>query len=298
MKKTLIAMAAVAVAGVASAQVTITGVAGARFETQTSDAGTETKGFYMSDAVIKFSASEDLGGGLSAAASFGLDGMTTNDAQGAATNTGSTLSVTAAGMGTVAVSNVDPADYLPMEMITTSAFSNAQEADRATFMSESFNGLKLTVTYSDGNSGAGHTTGSTSTTYELDYAVGPFAANLGKLAVDSNTNAVFDNGSRYKVSYDAGVAKITYGAVATTSNVGVKRDETGLTLTAPVGAIALTAMAVSSKTGTDAKLSGSGFSAAYALSKRTALAFEKLSWDSATAGVSPQRTRLSLSHSF
>jgi hypothetical protein len=297
MKKTLIAMAAVAVAGVATAQVTITGLAGARFETQTTDAGAESKGFYMSDAAIKFSASEDLGGGLSAAASFGLDTMQNNDVV-AATNTGSTLAVTAAGLGTVAFSNVDPADYLPIDFITTSAFSNAQQADRLSFMSASYNGLKLTVTYSDGNSGAGHTSGSTSTIYELDYAVGPFAANIGKMAVDSTTNAVFDDGSRYKVSYDAGVAKITYGAVNTTSNAGVDRDETGFTLTAPVGAIAFTAMAVSSKTGTAAKLSGSGFSAAYALSKRTSVAFEKLSWDSATAGVSPQRTRLSLSHAF
>jgi hypothetical protein len=297
MKKTLIAMAAVAVAGVATAQVTISGVAGARFETQTADAGTETKGFYMSDAAIKFSASEDLGGGLSATASFGLDGMTTNDAIGA-TNTGSTLAVTAAGMGTVAVTNVDPADYLPMDMITSSAFNSAQEADRVSFMSESYNGLKLTVTYSDGNSGAGHTVGSTSTVYELDYAVGPFAANMGKMAVDAANNAAFDAGSRYKVSYDAGVAKITYGSVNTTDQDGVKRDETGITVTAPVGAVTLTAMAVSSQTGTNAELGGSGFSAAYALSKRTSVAFEKLTWDSATAGVSPQRTRLTLSHAF
>jgi predicted porin len=297
MKKTLIAMAAVAVAGVATAQVTITGVAGARFETQTADAGTETKGIYISDAAIKFSASEDLGGGLSAAASFGLDGMGNNDVIGA-TNTGSSLSVTAAGLGTVAMSNVDPADYLPLEQITTSGFSDAQQADRLTFVSESFNGAKLTVTYSDGNSGAGHTSGSTSTIYELDYAVGPFSANIGKMKVDSINNAAFDGGSRYKVSYDAGIAKLTYGAVDTKSNTGVKRDETGITLTAPVGALAVTAMASSSKTGTANKLSGTGFSVAYSLSKRTALSFEKRNWDSATAGVSPERTRLTLAHSF
>ena len=69
-------MAAVAVAGAAAAQVTITGAIGARFESSVNAAGTEDKGIGMSDSAIKFSTSEDLGGGLSLAASAGFENMT------------------------------------------------------------------------------------------------------------------------------------------------------------------------------------------------------------------------------
>ena len=297
MKKTLIAMAAVAVAGVASAQVTITGAAAARFESATSAAGAESKGFYMSDAALKFSASEDLGGGLSASASFGLDAMTVNNATAAA-NTGSMLAVTAAGVGTVSMSNVESGDYLPIDTITTSLFSNGQTSDRVQFKSENIMGATITVTYSDGNSGADYGIGQTNTTYELDYATGPFAVNIGKLAVDKVNNDNTDGGSRYKVSYDAGVAKVTYGRVETRSAADVKRVETGASITAPLGALTVGANTVSSKTGTAASLSGQSFTASYALSKRTSVAFEKLTYDTTTAGVNPQRTRLTLTHAF
>jgi predicted porin len=297
MKKTLIAMAAVAVAGTAAAQVTITGAVGGRYETQTTAAGTETKGFYMSDAAVKFSASEDLGGGLTASASFGLDGMTINNAAGA-TNTGSALAVTAAGAGTFSISNVEAGDYLPVDVITDSNFSNGGTADRISFKSESINGLTLTVTYSDGLSGAGHTSGSTSTVYELDYATGAFAANFGMMKVDKQTHATSDSGSRVKVSYDAGVAKVTYGSVNETEDDQTDVKQTGWTVTAPVGPLSVSASMVSSKRGTNAKLNGSVYSASYALSKRTALAVEKMTWDTATAGVNPQRTRVTLSHAF
>ena len=289
-------MAAVAVAGVASAQVTITGAAGARFESATNAAGAESKGFYMSDAKLAFSASEDLGGGLSASASFGIDNMTVNNAVGA-TNTGSMLAVTAAGVGTVSVSNMESGDYLPIDLVTTSLFSNGQTSDRVQFKSENIMGATITVTYSDGNSGADYGIGQTNTVYELDYATGPFSANIGKLAVDKTTNANTDGGSRYKVSYDAGVAKVTYGRVETRSATDVKRVETGASITAPLGGLIVGANSVSSKTGTAVSVSGTSFTASYALSKRTAVGFEKVSYDG-DAGVNPQRTRLTLSHAF
>jgi len=251
----------------------------------------------MSDAALKFSASEDLGGGLTASASFGLDAMTVNNAVAAA-NTGSVLSVTAAGAGTFSISNVEAADYLPIDTITDSNFSNGGTADRISFKSESINGLTLTVTYSDGLSGAGHTSGSTSTVYELDYATGPFAANFGMMKVDKQTHATSDSGSRVKVSYDAGVAKFTYGSVNETEDDQTSVKQTGWTVTAPVGPLSVTASMVSSKRGTATKLNGAVYSASYALSKRTALAVEKMTWDTATAGVNPQRTRVTLSHAF
>ena len=64
MKKTLIAMAAVAVAGVASAQVSISGKLCFAYETATSAANATTSGLGVTDGNIIFAASEDLGGGL------------------------------------------------------------------------------------------------------------------------------------------------------------------------------------------------------------------------------------------
>ena len=68
MKKTLIAMAAVAVAGVASAQVTITGAIGMGYQNSFG-----TKGTARTDGNVNFTATEDLGGGLSVTAVGGVD---------------------------------------------------------------------------------------------------------------------------------------------------------------------------------------------------------------------------------
>ena len=67
MKKTLIAMAAVAVAGVASAQVTVSGQLAYAWEsTSSADAvSVDTNGLAVTDGNLTFRASEDLGGGMS-----------------------------------------------------------------------------------------------------------------------------------------------------------------------------------------------------------------------------------------
>jgi hypothetical protein len=62
-------MAAVAVAGVASAQVTITGKYAFGFTSDETNAGVATTGLGVTDGHLTFAASEDLGGGLSISAS-------------------------------------------------------------------------------------------------------------------------------------------------------------------------------------------------------------------------------------
>jgi hypothetical protein len=64
-----------------------------------------------------------------------------------------------------------------------------------------------------------------------------------------------------------------------------------------LGALTVGANSVSSKTGTAASISGTSFTASYALSKRTALAFEQVNYGGGT-NVNPERTRLTLTHSF
>jgi len=109
MKKTLIAMAAVAVAGVASAQ-TITGEFGfgwasdkaATTNNGAAVAGTKKAGLLQTDGSISISATEDLGGGMTLAGSTTVDikGRSSVNAENA------TLSVSG-GFGTVVLGSVE-----------------------------------------------------------------------------------------------------------------------------------------------------------------------------------------------
>ena len=69
MKKTLLALAAVAAMGDASAQVTVSGSIAAGVQNTVAD--TKAK-FHLTDADINFSAKEDLGGGMTAKASTSI----------------------------------------------------------------------------------------------------------------------------------------------------------------------------------------------------------------------------------
>jgi predicted porin len=87
MKKTLIAVAVLAVSGVASAQVSVTGGLGFSYQkNSTAAGGAANHGMQMTDGNLNFSATEDLGGGMkitaaSAFVSRGRDtGITARDA--------------------------------------------------------------------------------------------------------------------------------------------------------------------------------------------------------------------------
>ncbi len=79
MKKTLVALAAMAVVGAASAQVTITGKMGFSYQANSTADG-KTKGMRMTDGDVVVTAVEDLGGGWKASASTAvkLRGRDTN----------------------------------------------------------------------------------------------------------------------------------------------------------------------------------------------------------------------------
>jgi predicted porin len=80
MKKTLIAVAVLAVSGVASAQVSVTGKLGFSYQKNSAVAGgAANHGMQMTDGDLNFSATEDLGGGMkiTAASAFVSRGRTT-----------------------------------------------------------------------------------------------------------------------------------------------------------------------------------------------------------------------------
>ena len=91
MKKTLIALAVLAVSGTAFAQVTITGKVGFGFgksASQTSSNANTSSGMQMFDGDVSFSAKEDLGGGMSIIASTDVQLRGRNDDAPASTTNG------------------------------------------------------------------------------------------------------------------------------------------------------------------------------------------------------------------
>jgi predicted porin len=94
------------------------------------------------------------------------------------------------------------------------------------------------------------------------------------------------------------MAKVSYGQVNSKSPTAVKRKETALSISVPMGALTLSATAAGSKVEGATKLDGTELTASYALSKRTSFVVQKRSYDSATAAISPERTRVTLAHTF
>ena len=324
MKKTLIALAAVAVSSAAMAQVTVsgnvevqyqslkstlTGVTGSYIQESGTVGSTATtsvlrapvaagestvKGFLISGMHLHITATEDLGGGLKATARYSLDGATSDS--GNVVGDGILLSL-AGGFGSVTFSNVDSADYLAVDPVTDPLGYNGGIQDRITYTSPTISGIRFTATMQEGANGAGKDATKESMVYELDYAAGPLTANIGMMTVDKNVHTTTDGFSRFKVGYNFGVAAVSYGQINAKDAAGVKDSNTALTVSVPLGAVSLSYAYATSKDGAAAKQDGTAISATYALSKRTSLSAQQVNYETATF-ASNKRTRLTMSHAF
>ena len=296
MKKTLIALAAVAVSSAAMAQVTLSGVVAARYDSDKTSATVTNKGFRINDAQVNFTATEDLGGGLKATARYSIDGATFDGSDMKGDGVDLTLS---GGFGAVAFSGRDASDYLPLDLITDSNLFNGTVDQRLTYQSPTMSGLRFTATLAQGSNTQVQSATNELKLYELDYTAGPLTANVGMMNVDKATHTAFDGGTRFKVGYNFGVAAVSYGVMNTEDADGLKDKTSALSVSVPMGAVTL-GYAYASHT--DASVSatartGTQISASYALSKRTSLSFSLDSYESATY-ASAKRTRFGLGHSF
>ena len=275
------------------AQATITGSINARYENSNvlGTAAGKVNGFRFSDSEVRFNFAEDLGNGLKATGSFGFENGTD---QTAAVGSGTTLGVSG-GFGSLTVSTQESSDYLAVDQVTTSGFSNGSVTDRVTFSSPTIMGARLSVIYGDSLVGLGSNSDASSMVYSLDYAAGPLSVNVGSLSTQAPNTLTA--GTRAKVTYNAGVATVSYGMVNTTTGTD-DRKENAFTVSVPLGAITASYAVASSKTGTAAKLSGSNLTLAYALSKRTTLSFNKIDYDASASITNAQINRVNLSHSF
>jgi hypothetical protein len=298
MKKTLIALAAVAVSSAAMAQVTISGSVSAGFQTSVDKDGVESRGYGFDDNEVRFSVTEDLGGGLKASASMTVDTFTDGHA---ATGDGTTLGLSG-GFGSLTFSTVGGADFLPVDGLTDNG--NGTTGDRLAYVSPTFNGFKISIIDKDGTKDEGYgkraNNKANALAAVLDYAAGPLAVTVMSLQTTNKASAA-DLQSRvgFKVGYNFGVAAISYGQLKSDYGTSADNTETGLTISAPLGPVTVGAAMATSKTVGAAKLNGSSLSVTYALSKRTSLAFYNESHDNLTAGGNKvKETSLKINHKF
>jgi predicted porin len=316
MKKTLIALAAVAVSSAAMAQVTISGTIAAGYANDTTKAGVKTSGYGFDTTSFTMSASEDLGNGLKASGSMAFE----NAGEDVATNgNGATLGLSG-GFGSVVFSSVETGDFLPVDGLTAS--SAGTDADRITYTSPKIAGFTASVAHQDAidegkPAGAVDTAksgfapvnpleidadarGTSSVlTIGVNYTNGPISADI--VSADFRGAAKGKDRLGVRGSYDFGVAKVTYGQMKETNTDTTKNvTETGLTIAAPLGPVTAAYSMVTSKTGTAAKRKGNSLSVSYALSKRSSIAFYNEAHDTAdgTGTSKVKEQSLLLVHKF
>jgi len=287
MKKTLVALAAVAVTGGAFAQATLTGSIGYGYKTTTTVANVVTNGMGVADASVNFGVSEDLGDGMSVSGTMGVyapgnyAAVYGNDmkigvktASGLAVNFGSTYgsSYLAGGLAG-AGANFDAG--LDGKVISSRSYT-----DSVTVSMPLMAGLTLSASHTEpavSEYGTGAATANTQryNIAALSYAAGALAANVAYRSYDgqlSNTTTSASQKVRASASYDLGVAKIGAGIDSTTYTAGNVYSESLVGVTVPVGKLTLGAqfgaMSTSGYT-TNYDQTGSLVGAMYNLSKRT-----------------------------
>ena len=292
-------MAAVAVSSAAMAQVTISGAVAFGYTKDQTSAGVATSGYGTDTSQINFNVAEDLGGGLKATALLRIDQLMEQNS-GSETIRGNGVSLgLSGGFGSVVMSSVESGDYLPVDGLTTAG--DGSDADRITFTTPNISGFTASLTAQDNIGVIGETRGTSSATaLTLAYANGPLSVDLARTGfrgAKTVGTTVVNNRTGMRASYDFGVAKITYGVMKQDNATAADITQTGLSVSAPLGAISLSAAMATSKTVGATKLDGSSFGVSYAFSKRTSLNYYNESYESATAGKTKE-SHLLLSHSF
>ncbi len=269
MKKTLIALAVLAASGASIAQVSITGKLGFSYQKNSTVVGTTaTHGLAMSDGDLNFTATEDLGGGMTAIAKTAFASRGRDNSFSA--RDGSLTLVTKAGVMTLgsveSCSTLNNVAGAPISLADGHDSGNAPldgcgNIDMAQFTLP-LGAVTLQYTYADSvarlvGDGNPATTGAgangpagggsvQSNTLKFGYASGPIAADLD-FTVYAATAAIqgapgFGGGTywdglsrtRLTASYDLGVAKIGAGVQVNNHD---KASQSSVSVNVPMGAL-------------------------------------------------------------
>jgi hypothetical protein len=266
MKKTLIAMAAVAVAGAASAQVSITGAVGFGYS---KDAG--AKGYKVTDGNVTFSATEDLGGGLSVKASTKLDSLlgrgTTNP-----TNADATVTVSAGG-ASVTMGSFESTNDARKGDVSGLSLEHGLDKTEYNLQSGNFDGIAASFNVMDGLTvGLAHTEAANTsgtalgdvnattkvTKMSATYSAGPLMVHLAQANYTGSTASR----TMFAATYDLGVAKVGVGTA--NDGGGATDNATIASVNVPMGAVSF---GLARATSGSAK--GTVMGANYAMSKQT-----------------------------
>lgn len=328
MKKTLVALAAFAATG-AFAQVAITGSIGYGYGVLNAGNTTNTQnlsgGLGLDDATLKFTASEDLGGGMKVTAFTTIDGSAGKPGTTAA-GMGDTAIALTTGFGVVGFNTVKSADYL------SGGHSNVGGAgwDGRVFNARSWadsvsltipvGAFQISLGHQEAAAGIGEVVGGAGTTATtgqrlnslgVTYASGKLAAAAGYLQYDSNgvfngaTPTLTNNVIRARVSYDfgsfqvgAGVARLNLKDNLVAGLTPVTADDMALSVGMPLGNFNVGANWASRKVSdhSDVASNGSNYGTSvtlgYNLSKRTSLSFSHRMWTGRGDGTAVGAFRL------
>jgi hypothetical protein len=335
MKKTLIALAAVAVSSAAMAQVTVSGKLRYAYESSETTTGSTVykgNGIARTDGDVVFSFAEDLGNGLKASGNMAIQtgGRTISSA-----NRDGNLML-GGGFGTIAFGSFDAGNGIiglggagaPVwGNLEGPILTDSGNNDYVSYATPSISGITFRVialeasnttsAATGANTFAGLDSGTTAATqdamvYAVNYAAGPlaFAADVTVHGNNAKTTTLGDGRTRISASYDLGVAKIGAGyetrdAKATLTGAAVNTKDTILGVSIPLGNLVLGANYATSKTAGEAfTVKGTEIGVRYNLSKRTYVAFQ--TQDVKNADIfgakattnKASRKRIQVAHSF
>jgi predicted porin len=335
MKKTLIALAAVVAAGGAFAQSTVSLTGGVSFAFQSVPSAVgNISGLAVTDGSLYVNATEDLGGGMKAAAFMNFDNGPAQFNDPTGFNRRAMGLSLMGGFGRVSFANTRSSDLIASAWISPSNLSNGfydngiqgrAPIDALTYTTPSFSGFTASLAYVESGgvalvagaqanvgystvNGNGDGSGKYTTTTSvlgLQYANGPLAGALAFKTSSYNNDypvpaaaIARSTNAEGVISYDFGVAKVALGFDTATAGVVASsfNDATSwaLGLSVPIGAVTVGADWVQ-RDNQNAYQVGMK----YDLSKRTNV---NLSFGRSTvlsnALVDGSQYRLSLNHAF
>jgi hypothetical protein len=315
----------VAVAGAASAQVTLSGGFAYGYQsTKSSTAavaavaqsagvlgnvaaaateGVKASGFGVDTASFTMSASEDLGAGLTLSGAMTLGGITRGD-----TPTGENFTMAlSGGFGSLLLGQIEigsgirglaqagaPVNNMEGEILGAAS----KGTDIVKYTAPKMGDFTISASHTETKGLAtGMTSGqSTAFTAGVAYASGPVAVSID--TTNWSEDAAADSRYRVSGSYNLGVVKVGAGRENITMLDNTHTKYTMVGVSAPLSAN-VTVGAVSAKKDVNGVTkSGNSVGVSYALSKRTSVSANTASWEGASANVKDKKTTVLLAHSF
>ena len=247
MKKTMIALAAIAAVGAASAQVSITGTAAWGFYSGTDTAGATASGLGIDTAQLKFAASEDLGNGMKASAGLSLNMGQYGAIAGAGPNADDQSISLTTPLATISLVTTKSADWVSQASGAATWYGldgrvlGARSArDGLAVTLPLATGLTFTAGYSEPANVLGEGTGDTGQnlySFGTKYATGPATLQAAFLVINNKvatSDATADTTTRLGGKVDLGVATIGAGLQIGKLGAGGTQTQTALSISAPL----------------------------------------------------------------